>query len=153
MRRQHVFIWTGGLPSTAEGDRAVANTLPVFPDPAPLHRSARITYQWGDTAWEILATACSVRSAPWGSAEMTWLHCKALPAAEVAPQEPTALMAVLIPASFVTRIEPGPTFRLTRSRHSEDLGVFPPNQPAPANALPLAEIERVLTELLASERN
>lgn len=35
----------------------------AFPDPAPLRRAALIKYQWGATEFEIISTACSVRSA------------------------------------------------------------------------------------------
>lgn len=84
---------------------------------------------------------------------MTWLHCKAMRAAEIKAEEPTGLMNVLIPAHYVTGIKPGPTFHLTRSRKSDDIGVFPPNQPPPANALALSEVERVITDLLTPARN
>jgi hypothetical protein len=101
-------------------------------------------------AW---ATACSVRTTTWGSRQMTWLHCMAVNVAEIAPDEPTRMMAVLIPAHHVTAIRPGPTFQLTRSQHPEDLGVFPPSPFAPPDSLPLAEVERILAELLAPQRN
>lgn len=85
---------------------------------------------------------------------MTWLHCKASQTAAIASEGPTGLMTVLFPAHYVTAIRPGLAFQIRRSRKSEDdIGVFPPNQPAPEDALPLPEVERVLTELLAPERN
>jgi hypothetical protein len=153
MRRQRVFIWTGGQSGSGEGCRSLADALPVLPAPAPLHRAARIAYQWGDAQFEILATACSLRTTLWGSESITWLHCKAMRTAEIHPDGPTDLMPILIPARYVTAVEPGPAFRIVRSRESEDLGVFPPNQPPPASALPLPEVDRALTELLAPERN
>jgi hypothetical protein len=94
-----------------------------------------------------------VRTTAWGSETMTWLHCKAMNVVEITPDEPTNLMTVLIPEHYVTAIRPGPTFRVSRGGPSEDLGVFPPNQPAPAESLPLAEVERILVSLLAPERN
>jgi len=60
---------------------------------------------------------------------------------------------VLIPAHFVTSIKTGFSYHIQTRRQSDDLGVFPPNQPTPANALPLSEIERVLLELQTTERN
>jgi hypothetical protein len=69
------------------------------------------------------------------------------------PDEPTLLTAILVPAQYVTAIRAGPTFRVVRSRRFDDLGVFPPDQPPPASALPLAEIERVLAELRSPELN
>jgi hypothetical protein len=103
--------------------------------------------------FDVWATACSVRTTAWDSEQMTWLHCTGMNVVEITPDEPTGLMTVLIPAHYVTAVRPGPTFRRCRSRPSGDLGVFPPNQPAPAASLPLAEVERTLATLLAPERN
>lgn len=153
MAGQRVFVWTGGRPRGAEGCQQLAEALPSLPPPLPLRRAAHIEYHWGETKFDIWATACSVRTTAWGSEQMTWLHCTAMNAAQITPEEPTDLMTVLIPAHYVIGIRPGPTFRLTRSRRSGDLGVFPPNQSAPAESLPLAEVERILEGLLAPERN
>ena len=84
---------------------------------------------------------------------MTWLHCTAMRTAEIKPDEPTNLMSVLIPAHYVTGVKPGTTFRLSRSRRPDEIGVFPPNQPTPDDALSLPDLERALTELLTPERN
>jgi hypothetical protein len=154
MKRQRVSIWTGGRPDGAKGCREMADALPFVPAPTPLRQAAVIAYQWGETKFEIVATACSVRTTPWGSEQMTWLHCKARQTAHVLFDEPTGLMTVLFPAHYVTGIKPGPTFRIKKSRKSEDdIGLFPPNQPTPADGLPLSEIERAITELLIPERN
>jgi hypothetical protein len=153
MKRQLVCIWTGGKPDSAKGCEMLAKALPDLPDPDPLCRAALIDFHWGNTHFEIVATACSIRCIAWGSKELTWLHCKAMRTAEIKADEKTSLIAVLIPAHYVTRIRPGPTFRIGRSRKSQDLGLFPPNKPAPVDAVPLAEVERVITELLAPERN
>ena len=148
MNRQRVLVWTGGRPTGPRGGGHVADALPVFPAPAPLRRAALIEYHWGETKFEIVASACSLRFALWGAEAVTWLHCKAIQTAAMTPGEPTGLVNVLIPAHYVTRIEPGPTFRLTRSGQPDEIGVFPPDQPTPAAALPLAEVERVLADLL-----
>jgi hypothetical protein len=148
MKRQRVLIWTGGRPIGPRGGRHLADAFPVFPAPAPLRRAALIEYHWGDLKFEIVSSACSVRLALWGGEAVTWLHCKAIPTAEMTAGQPTGVMNVLIPAHYVTRIGPGPTFRLLRGGQSDELGVFPPDQPTPAAALPLAEVERVLADLL-----
>jgi hypothetical protein len=153
MTGQRIFIWEGGQPHIVEGCQEWAEMIPPLPEPAPLGRTAHISYRWGEMAFNILATACSLRTTVWGDGSMTWLHCKAKPIAEITPDESTGMMTALIPASYVTSIQPGPTFRLNRSRPSVDLGVFPPVWPAPAGSLPLAEVERILEELLTPERN
>jgi hypothetical protein len=153
MKRQNIFLWTGGQPEIAKGCWPLVQKLPVFPAPAPLRRAARIVYQWGPSQFEVLATACSVRTTPWGAEEMTWLQCKAKPTSEIKPDNDTSLVMALIPARYVTHFEPGPGFRLTKCRQGEDLAVFPPNQAVPPDALPLTEIERVLDQLLVPERN
>jgi hypothetical protein len=58
------------------------------------------------------------------------------------------MMTVLIPAHYVTSIQPGPTFRMVQSVPTRDLGIFPPNQPTPPDHLPLEEIEEKIAELL-----
>ena len=154
MKRQQVFLWTGGHPDGAKGCEGLAETLPFLPAPAPLRRAALIVFHWGEATFQIAASACSLRTTAWGNQKMRWLHCKARQLAEVALDKPTNLMTILFPAHYVTAIKPGPTFRIGQSRKSEnDIGVFPPNQPAPAHALPLSEVERVITELLTPERN
>lgn len=154
MSRQQVFIWTGGRPDGAKGCEGKVDTLPFLPAPAPLRRAAIIEYRWGETTFEIAATACSLRTTSWGSEQVTWLHCKAKQTTAITFDEPTGLMTILFPARYVTGIRPGPTFRIGQSRKSEDdIGVFPPNQPTPTDAVPLSEVERVLTALLAPERN
>jgi hypothetical protein len=154
MKRQKVFLWTGGQPDGARGCEGRVDTLPDLPAPTPLRRSAIIEYRWGEAKFECAATACSLRTTPWGNEQVTWLHCKAMQTEAITPDEPTGLMTVLFPAQYVTAVRPGPTFHIGQSRKSEDdIGVFPPNQPVPAGALPLAEVDRLVTELLTPERN
>ncbi len=140
------FIWTGGQPGNPE-DGPRVETLPSFPDPDPLPRSALITYWWGKTRFEIAAYACSVRTTPWGDEPMTWLHCKAAEVSAIKSEEPPRTMTRLIPAHYVTEVTPGPTFQINQRGTSGDIGLFPPNQPAPPHALPLPEIERALAGL------
>lgn len=153
MKKQHIFVWTGGEAVIGQHCQPLADTLPDFPDPIPLHRTAHLEYKWGATKFEILATACSLRLTEWDGEPLTWLHCKAVQTEAVKPDESVRLIGVLIPASYVVTIKPGPTFRINRARHSDDLGVFPPIHSTPEDALPLEVIERVIAELLTPERN
>ena len=152
MNKQRANIWKGKQP-LPEGCKEMADALPLLPDPAPLRRAAQIEYHWGDTKFTVWAVACSLRVTAWGGEQMTWLHCKAWETAGIKPDVPTGVISVLIPAHYVTAIKPGPTFRLGGRRSSDELGVFPPHHPAPAHALPLSEVERLVEELLTPERN
>jgi hypothetical protein len=148
-RQQKIFLWTGGRPETAKGSQEKADALPYLPAPATLHRTALIEYYWGQTRFEILATACSVRITRWGDEQMTWLHVKARPVAEIQLGQPTGMIAVIFPAQYVTGIQPGPPFQqATEGEEGGDLGVFPPNQPPPDGALALWEVERTIVELM-----
>jgi hypothetical protein len=133
----------------------MASDFSALPQPAPLARAATIEFQWGEQHFELWATACSLRTLPWPETGelVSWLHCKGMRVAEIKSDEPTGLMNLLIPAGYVTVIKPGPTFRLGRWGMSGDIGIFPPIHPAPANALPLAELELGIMELLQPERN
>jgi hypothetical protein len=153
MKRQKICIWTGGQAGDWEEFRAYAEALLPLPGPTPLRRAALIKYWWGPVEFTIFASACSLRTTRWGDEQVTWLHCKARETVEVRPDEPVGVITVLFPAAYITSIGPGPTFHLKRGRDGEDIGVFPPNQPAPAGALPLAEVERALADLLLVERN
>jgi len=155
VQRQRFLIWCGGNPQSAAGCEEKANALPFLPPPAPLRRAALIEYRWGAVKFQIAATACSLRTNRWGDEQVTWLHCKARPIAEIHPRLPASLLTVLIPAHYITAVYPGPTFRVEQARRSgqEEVGVFPPNQPKPENALPLAELERRLAEFLAPGRD
>jgi hypothetical protein len=153
MSRQRILVWTGEQPERMETWARQVDALPPLPPPTPLRRAGVITYQWGEQKFEVYCTACSLRTTAWGEEQVTWLHCKGMQTVAIEPEEPTDLMNVLIPSHYVTGIQPGPTFRLMRCRTSDDIGLFPPNQPTPAFALPLEIIERVLTELLVPERN
>jgi hypothetical protein len=133
----------------------MSNLAASLPAPTPLRQGLLIHYQWGEQKFEIVATAASIRIAFWeeGRRDVTWLHCKATPTMAIEPDGSCSLINVLIPAEYVTRAEAGPTFRIARSKASGDLGVFPPNQPPPANALPLADLERVIAGLVDTTLN
>jgi hypothetical protein len=126
-----------------------------LPPPTPLRQGLRIDYQWGAQKFEIVGTAASIRTAFWQEAgrDVTWLHCKAIQTMNIKPDGAGSVMNVLIPAHYVTDAAPGPSFRLSRSKVSHDLGVFPPNQPTPPNTVPLVELERVIASLVDVELN
>jgi hypothetical protein len=152
MKPQRFFIWTGGRGGGPD-DLRRADALPLLPAPLPLWRSARIVYQWGPSRFEILASACSVRTTPWDDDAVTWLQCKAAHVNEMKPDGPTTVKSVLFPADYVTAIGPGLAFRIAERRRTDDFGLFPPNHPTPAGALSLEEIEQALAKLRVAERN
>ena len=133
----------------------MANSIPPLPPPLPLRRAMRIDYTWGVQKFEIIATAASIRTVHWEKTgrDVTWLHCKAIQTMAIKPEGENHLMMVLIPAEYITLAEPAGTFRITRSHSSGDLGIFPPIHPPPANAIPLAELERVIASLLDPSLN
>jgi hypothetical protein len=155
MKQPRVTVWTGGQPEASEGCFQLAEALPALPPPAPLRRSALVEFSWGAQQFQFLAVACSVRTTPWGGESVAWVHCKGQQTAIMRLDEPTELIDVLIPAHYVTALEPNTTFQILRSRPSDGpaMGVFPPNQPAPAAALPLAQIERVIADLRSPALN
>jgi hypothetical protein len=141
---QQIFVWSGKQPFDAEETRRNTAALPCFPAPTPLPRAILIHYRWGDSSFEIAVLACSIRIAPWGNEQVTWLHCKAIETVDIRPGEPGGVRNVLIPADYVTSVGSGPTFRFQQRGISEDIGLFPPNQPTPPDALPLDEVERLI---------
>src|SRR6266702_973971 len=129
--------------------------LTSLPDPTPLRRGAVIHYECGTLKFEILCIACPIRILPWKETgeRITWLHCKAIPKQEIPQDKPAKMTTVLIPAHYVTAIETGPTFTLFSSHRSEPIGIFPPNQCTPQNHLSLAQIEKIIADLLEPSRN
>lgn len=153
MAEPRVCMWTGGKPRSPRDYPDEVDHLLALPPPAPLRQSARIAYRWGDSTFEVYASACSVRTTAWGIGEVTWLHCQAMTVAEAPVDVPVGMMAILVPADYVIRIEPGLHFRHTKYQRPKDVGVFPPLWPAPADHVSLAEIDRVLVDLLSPELN
>ena len=121
-----------------------------LPPPTPLRQGLLVHYQWGEQKFEIIATAASIRTAFWEEVgrDVTWLHCKAIQTAAIKPDGSGSVINALIPVEYVTRAQPGPTFRIARTRSSGDLGIFPPNQPPPAGAVSPAELERLIAGLV-----
>ena len=126
-----------------------------LPPPRPLQQGVLIHYQWGKQKFEIVAMACTICTLAWEETEeeFTWLHCKAVEMPVVKSDGSAIAMNVLIPAQYVTRAEPGPTFRITEPKKKGDLGIYPPNQPTPENPVPLAELERIIAGLLDPSLN
>jgi hypothetical protein len=126
-----------------------------LPPPTPLRRAAVLVFRWGEQVHECYCTACSVRVLDWEETgeEITWLHFKGMRIAEIKPEGATGMMNLLVPAHYVISIKPGPTFTLTSSKPSTDIGVFPPNQPTPPDRMDLEEIARVVEDLVSPELN
>jgi hypothetical protein len=147
-----VFVWSLGDPDGGKAALPLAEALPPLPPQRPLGRSAEVVFCWGDQMQWLIATAGELVPTDWGTSAVTWLHLKAAPWDEVRAGEAAGLRSVLVPVRYVVGILPGPAF--TPARFAEaDLAAFPPTKPTPAGALPLAEVERVLAELLAPELN
>lgn len=153
MDLQKILFWTGGRNDLFDEYKGKADGFPQFAPPAPLRQTAIITYFWGPTKFEMAATACSIRMAPWGTTELAWLHCKAVQTLAIIPNETVSNIVVLVPAAYVTSIALGPTFQITSSRPSHDIGVFPPIHPAPLDVVPLPQIETIIAQLLAPDLN
>jgi hypothetical protein len=131
------------------------NLAASLPPPAPLRRALSFRFQWGEQKFEMVASAAAVRTVPWGEAgeAVTWLHCKAVQLQAMKPGVEVGLTSYLIPAGYVTHAAPGPTFRTARAKAGGDLGIFPPTQPPPQDAVPLAELSRVVAALLDASVN
>jgi hypothetical protein len=127
------------------------NLAATLPPPMPLRRALSIKYEWGEQKFDIVASACSIRTTLWEETdqEVTWLHCEAVQTMSIKPDGSGDMMNVLIPAHYVTRAERGPKYRIKRSKASGDLGIFPPSKPTPANPVPLPELERLVADLAA----
>jgi hypothetical protein len=128
----------------------MSNLAASLPPPTPLRQALSIHYQWGEQKFDIVATAASIRTVEWEDTgeDVTWLHCKAIQTMNIKPDGSSSMMNVLIPAHYVTHAEPGPTFYVSKHRPRPDLGIFPPTQPAPANPVPLAELDRLIGTLV-----
>jgi hypothetical protein len=86
---------------------------------------------------------------------VAWLHCQGQQTELIRLDEPTDLVDVLIPAHYVTALEPNTTFQIGRRRRPDGsvMGVFPPNQLIPAAALTLEQVERGVADLRSPELN
>jgi hypothetical protein len=117
-------------------------------EPTPLKRVAIVKYRWGDRHYEFFCWACSIRSEAWEGTgeEITWLHLKAYQAFNGQIHNKQGL-TLLVPTNYITDFTPGSAFRQTRRRISVKVGVIPPDQPRPDNAMTLLAIERAVAEL------
>ena len=133
----------------------MANLAASLPSPTPLRRGLSIHFQWGEQKFDIVASAASIHTVAWDETgeEVTWLHCKAIQVQAIKPDGECDLINCLIPAHYVTHAAPGPAFRIVRSKARGDLGIFPPTQPPPPNAIPLEELTRRIAELVDASIN
>jgi hypothetical protein len=108
---------------------------------------------WGLQRFEVIASACSIRRIVWEGQEVTWLHGKAVQSKDIKPDGTAKAITALIPAHYVTGAEAGPPCQWRRSRPNNELGVFPPNKPPPAAAVPLEELGRLIASLVDTSIN
>jgi hypothetical protein len=126
-----------------------------LPPPTPLRRALVVHFEWGPQKFEIVAIACAIRITPFEQTgeEVTWLQCKAVQRQLIKPDGTGEMMNLLIPANYVTHAEPGATFRLTVSRRSGDIGIFPPIHPAPEGRISLEQLAETITALVDATIN
>jgi hypothetical protein len=144
---KEVYIARGALRGHAQAYQRLPGHHPL-PEPVTLKRFGIVKYRRGDQNFEVFCWACSVRKEVWEDTgeETTWLHLKGCQAftGQIVDKSGVTL---LVPTKYVTAIEPGPAFQQTRKRTSADVGVFPPDSPAPDGAMSLSEIRRVIADL------
>lgn len=127
-----------------------------LPEPTPLKRAAIIEYQWGATHFRMLCTAADVREEPWNTGDkVVWLHCKVTQVFDHFPSEsePKTTTTIMVPASYVTKIEPGPKCHVSQGKRNPDIGVFPPEHPDPKESLGIELVRRKIGEMMSPERN
>jgi hypothetical protein len=119
-----------------------------LPEPIDLKRIAIVKFQLGDDHFEAYCWAASIRSEVWENTgeRMNWLHLKGRQAhgGELTDAPGVTL---IVPAQYITSVEPGPAYQRTKRRTKADVGVIPPGKPAPQNALELSDIERAIADL------
>ena len=114
-------------------------------EPPNLKRSAIVEYTWRAEQFRLVLSAAEVRDEPWETGDIvSWLYCKGFQihsnVSDLSGAKNT--MTFLIPAAYVTSIENGPTFRIQKTKKTEDIGVFPPIHPAPPNALSIQVVKQ-----------
>lgn len=118
-----------------------------LPAPVELRQAAVIRFTWGEQRHECVSYACSIVSVEWESSRdvIEWLHLKAnqLINGSIAGKP----LTILVPTKYVTRIEPGPAFQLTKRRSAVDVGVFSPDKPAPPDAMQPGSIRDIVAAL------
>jgi hypothetical protein len=104
----------------------------------------------------MLCIAANVRREKWETGEMVdWLHCKTVQYFDRLPtdDELKSTTTWLIPASYVTAISPGPTFRIAKGKKTVDIGVVPPEHPSPAGSLGVQAVDAAIKNLMTPQRN
>jgi hypothetical protein len=112
-----------------------------LPEPIDLKQLAVVTFRCGGQTFDAYCWAASVRTEVWEDTgeETTWLHLKSRQAFRGQMMDKPG-QTLLVPTKYVTSIEPGPAYRRIRKRTNNDIGVFPPDQPPPADAMNLPAI-------------
>lgn len=117
-----------------------------LPEPRSLKQTAIVKYQYGDEAFEVFCSACSVRTELWEeTGEMeTWLHLKGRQAFREQVVSGTGTIALLVPTKYITSIESGPEFQRSKKRTSIDIGLFVPDKQAAKNTMGLLAIKQAV---------
>ena len=128
---------------------------PKFPEPTPLKRMAVLEYDWGPQHFKMLCSAATIRKEKYTTGEMVeWLHFKGVQFFREIPAEAEVKMTTyLVPANYVTKIEPGPYYHVSSGVKTIDTGVFPPIHPVPAASLGIKALDDAIANLMTAERN
>src|SRR5262245_50908460 len=112
-------------------------------------------FEWGPQKFEAIASACAIRTLPFAQTGEVreWLHCKAVQTAEIKPDGSAGMLTLLIPASYITHVEVGPTFRIAESKPTLDLCIFPPIHPDPPNRISLGQLADMIVKLVDASIN
>lgn len=125
-----------------------------LPEPTPWRTSAVVGFQWGNESFTVLCVAGDVRVEPYEGNPVTWLHFKGRQFFGAVPTDlSTSVTTYMAPASYVTKIEPGPPYKVSQGKKTVDIGVFPPMLPDPPGSIGIEEVQRLVVELLTPERN
>lgn len=125
----------------------------TLPAPAPLRRTAVVSFVWGTEPFHIVCSACSLRREPdpdEGGEPIDWLHVHGFQGGRFTKVNPSGTISTtpyLIPAQYVIRIGYGGRFKIAQEKRSPDLAIFPPKHPAPHAALPLNQIREIIERL------
>jgi len=118
-----------------------------LPEPEDLKKSLLIDFSHGNFDFELLCSACTVRTLSCAETGKTidWIHCKGIPRAQVQAAAPNPTTTMLFPCDYVTRACPGPPFSIGEKKATVDIAVFAPSKNYPEHKLPQFEIHRALT--------
>ena len=110
----------------------------TLPEPIPLRQAAIMEFTSGPQHFTLLCVAAEVRNELWEDGRrVDWLHCKGVQVFNAMPNEsePIKSTTYMVPADYVTRFDTGPPYKISEYKKTEDIGLFPPEHPAPTDKL------------------